>query len=261
MDPLSKDFLGMQYKATDAEFKADGDEGIFEGHFSIFGNVDEGGDIVEPGAFEKTIAENGHRVKTFFAHDWMKLIAGPLIQLLEDRKGLFAKGKLILESLWGKEAWVLMKAGALTEGSFGYRVIEDEVTALENGGSVRRLKELKLLEISPVPLGMNPQTSVAAVKQLLQQGLPLDQLQQTGLDPLDLLAKNLDSMAMLIEQRDLLITADPIKAKEAAGRLKSLSDGLLSVLAVGPVGNTDHATLKLKARSAELKLKEIEHIN
>ena len=35
----------------------DEEQGVFSGYGSIFGNVDDGGDIVEPGAFTKTIAE------------------------------------------------------------------------------------------------------------------------------------------------------------------------------------------------------------
>ncbi len=254
LDPLSKDFIGLEYKATDTEFKAEGDEGVFEGHFAVFGNVDDGGDIAMPGMFEKTLAENGHRVQVFYQHDWSKLIAPPPSTLVEDRKGLFAKGKLVLESFWGNESWVLMKAGALKEGSFGFRTIKDEVHVTDDGKRIRSLLEVKLFEISPVPLGMNPLTSIQAVKALLQKGLPLDEL-NPGMDPLDILGKQLDGLAKLIEQKDLLITADPQKAKEAAGELKRLSDGLLSVLAVEPVDHqVDHSALKLKARSAELAL-------
>ncbi len=257
LDPLSKDFTGLEYKATPVEFKAEGDEGIFEGHFAVFGNVDDGGDIAMPGMFEKTLAENKHRVKVFYQHDWSKLIAPPPNTLVEDRKGLFAKGKLVLDSFWGNESWVLMKAGALTEGSFGFRTITDEINREDDGKRIRKLLEVKLFEISPVPLGMNPLTSVEAVKALLQQGLPLDQLNE-GMDPLDLIAKNIEDMAKLIEQKDLLITADPEKAKEAAGELKRLSDGLLSVLAVEPIDHpVNHSALKLKAKSAELRLREI----
>lgn len=109
----------MEYKVAPSEFKAAGDQGQYEGHFSIFSNQDDGGDIVWPGAFSKTIAENGKRVKVFYQHDWSKLI-GPTPELLEDSTGLLAKGRLTLDFFWGKEVWALMKDGALTEGSIGY---------------------------------------------------------------------------------------------------------------------------------------------
>ena len=60
---------GLQYRAYPVEFKA-GDKGIYEGHFSVFGNQDDGGDVMMAGAFAKTIAERAARIKVFFAHDW-----------------------------------------------------------------------------------------------------------------------------------------------------------------------------------------------
>ena len=155
----------MEFKACPTEFKAagDGTDGKYEGHFSVFGNIDDGGDIAEPGMFAKTIKENGHRVKVFFAHDWMKLIGPPPEQLAEDSVGLFAKGRLTTGSFWGNEAWQLMKDGAMTEGSFGYQTVKADF----DEAGVRHLREVKLFEISPVPLGMNALTDVQAVKALL----------------------------------------------------------------------------------------------
>jgi hypothetical protein len=150
----------MEYKIFGAEFKAQGDKGEYEGYFSIFGNVDDGGDVIHPGAFSKTIQERGRRVKVFYAHDWNKLIGPPPEVLTEDSKGLFARGRLTLDSFWGREVWALMKDGALTEGSIGYEAVKFDYD--ESG--VRNLREVKLYEISPVPLGMNALTELRAVK-------------------------------------------------------------------------------------------------
>lgn len=151
---------GLQYRAYPAEFKAAGDKGIYEGYFSIFGNQDDGGDVMLAGAFAKTIAERAQRIKVFFGHDWSKLIGPPPDVLEEDSKGLYAKGRLTLGSFWGNEAWQLMKDGALREGSIGYETL----VADWDPRGVRFLKEVKLYEISPVPLGMNPLTEIQAVK-------------------------------------------------------------------------------------------------
>ncbi len=155
------DTIEMEYKVAPTEFKATGDKGEYEGHFSIFSNLDDGGDIVWPGAFTKTIAENGKRVKVFYAHDWEKLIGPTPDVLQEDATGLFAKGRLTLESFWGKEVWALMKDGALVEGSIGYWPVKFDFA---DEGRIRNLREVRLMEISPVPLGMNALTSVRAVK-------------------------------------------------------------------------------------------------
>jgi HK97 family phage prohead protease len=158
--------MTIQYKTVASEFKASGDKGVYEGHFSVFGNVDDGGDVIMAGAFARTIAERASRIKVFYAHDWMKLIGPPPDVLQEDSTGLYAKGRLTLGSFWGNEAWQLMKDGALTEGSIGYEPEPGTMTYDDRG--VRFLKELKLYEISPVPLGMNPLTEVQAIKRLGQ---------------------------------------------------------------------------------------------
>jgi HK97 family phage prohead protease len=157
----------MEYKVAPTEWKATGDKGQYEGYFSVFGNVDDGGDVVEPGAFTKTINERGKRVKVFYMHDWTKLIGPPPDVLREDPRGLYAAGHLTMDSLWGKEAWALMKDGALTEGSFGYEAIADKTEFDQHGN--RHLKEVKLYEISPVPLGMNALTEIRAVKAAMLQ--------------------------------------------------------------------------------------------
>jgi HK97 family phage prohead protease len=150
----------MEYKIAPTEWKATGDKGEYEGYYSVIGNEDDGKDVVEPGAFVKTIGERGKRVKVFYMHDWTKLIGPPPSVLREDQHGLYAAGHFTLNSFWGKEAWELMKDGALTEGSFGYEPIKFDFD--DNG--VRHLRELKLFEISPVPLGMNALTEIRAVK-------------------------------------------------------------------------------------------------
>lgn len=154
----------LEYKAFSSEFKAEGDQGQYKGHFSIFGNVDDGMDVVHPGTFKRTLEARKNRIKVFYAHDWEKLIGPPPSLIVEDEVGLYAEGRLTLDSFWGRETWALMKDQALTEGSFGYRTVRADWA--ENG--VRHIYDVDLFEISPVPLGMNPLTSVQAAKALLR---------------------------------------------------------------------------------------------
>ena len=171
--------MTLEYKATPAEFKAQGDQGEYEGHFAVFGNKDDGGDISHPGMFTKTLLERGKRVKVFYAHDWYKLIGPPPSMLAEDAIGLYAKGRLTISqegsrgSFWADEAWALMKDGALAEGSFGYETVKADYDNLEN---TRHLREVKLFEISPVPLGMNALTQLRAIKAYLDGRPPGESL-------------------------------------------------------------------------------------
>lgn len=157
----------IEYKIVDTEFKAAEGDGEYEGHFSVFGNVDDGNDIARPGMFKKTIQENAHRVKVFFAHDWMKPLGPPPRTLAEDSVGLFAAGKLTTASFWGNEVWQLMRDKAITEGSFGFVAVKADYD--EEG--FRNLREVKLYEISPVPLGMNPLTNIRAIKSAFTQNI------------------------------------------------------------------------------------------
>ncbi len=154
----------MEFKACPIEFKATGDQGQYEGHFSIFGNLDDGGDVMHEGAFTKTIAERAARVKVFYMHDWQKLIGPAPATLKEDSMGLLAAGRLTLGSFWGNETWQLMKDGALNEGSIGYEAVKWDMEEVPNGWPIRHLREVRLYEISPVPLGMNALTQIRAVK-------------------------------------------------------------------------------------------------
>lgn len=264
-----------EYMARPCEFKAVGDKGEYEGHFSIFGNIDSYQDIVEPGAFKKTIAERGKRVKVFLGHDWGKLIGPPPFELKEDSVGLFAAGRLTLESFWGHEAWVLMKDGALAEGSFGFRAIQYDY----DDADIRHLREVRLYEISPVPLGANPLTSVQAIKAALAGGVAIGEerremgegaravleavtaplLSLKGGDPdLGTLQSVLLATLSQVEERNALITATP---EQRSAVIRSLSDALAAleqkiVEAAKPEPVSGHhlALLERRMRAASLAL-------
>ena len=43
-------------------------QGVIDGYAAVFGNVDDGNDLTDPGAFTKTITENGGRIKMGWQH-------------------------------------------------------------------------------------------------------------------------------------------------------------------------------------------------
>ncbi len=51
------------------ELKAVEEDGTFEGMLSVFNVVDLGGDMVMPGAFTKTIADNDGKVVMLWQHE------------------------------------------------------------------------------------------------------------------------------------------------------------------------------------------------
>lgn len=145
----------------DLEAKAISDEGEFEGYASTFGNSDLHGQAVIAGAFTKSLGRRpAGKVKMLRDHDSAEPI-GVWTELKEDGRGLRAKGRLILETLRGRETHALMKAGALDSLSIGYRTIKDTI---DQAKKVRLLHEVDLLEISVVTFPANPKAAVQAVK-------------------------------------------------------------------------------------------------
>lgn len=158
---MPKDFEDIQYKDMAFEFKREPDvDGEFSGYASVFGIVDEGMDVVERGAFTKSLAER--KPKMLWQHDKTKII-GVWDEVKEDERGLFVKGRVLKDVQQGKEAMALMKAGALDSMSIGYRTIN---AAQEGSGSVRKLLEVELFEISLVTFPMLKEAMVTDVKSI-----------------------------------------------------------------------------------------------
>ena len=55
---------------------ADENTGEFSGYAAVFGNVDSGGDVIEKGAFAKTIVEDFARIKILSQHNSYDLPIG-----------------------------------------------------------------------------------------------------------------------------------------------------------------------------------------
>ena len=135
----------------------DEDKNIVKGYGSYFDNVDSDKDIIRKGAYQKTIQENGHRVKYLYQHNMMQPI-GKMDELYEDEKGLVFTAMIPKTSL-GKDIIELMKAGVITENSVGILPI-----VKEDKGDYREIKEVKLYEISAVTLAANDQAKIMDVK-------------------------------------------------------------------------------------------------
>ncbi len=133
----------------------------FEGYGSVFGNVDQGGDVVIRGAFSNTLRDHknsGEMPLMFWMHD-MRQVPGVWLDMKEDDRGLYVKGELVDTQL-GNEVRTLLKKKAVRGLSIGYHTREADYDREGN----RLLKELDLIEVSIVSLAMNPMASIDAVK-------------------------------------------------------------------------------------------------
>lgn len=150
----------MKYLNIPTEFKALGDAGQFSGYAAIFGNVDLGGDIIEPGAFKQFAKNKKGKITVLWQHNSTEPIG--LAEVSQDEKGLAFDGELVLEDPLARTAFAHMKAGSVNGMSIGYDVLENG-SKRDNAG-IRTLSKLKLWEISAVTFGMNPLARIEAAK-------------------------------------------------------------------------------------------------
>ena len=149
-------------KTQDYKFsvKSLDESGTFEGLAAVYGNLDQGYDVILPGAFTKTLKDHGGKVPLLYQHNSnMPIGMGALTDSME---GLHIKGELVLEVSKARESYALMKRDVLKGLSIGYRTIVDEY---DRDKDIRYLKELRLYEVSLVMFPMNLLAQVSAVKQ------------------------------------------------------------------------------------------------
>jgi len=132
--------------------------GIVKGYGSVFGNKDSDNDIIEKGAYRRTIKNNGSRVKYLYQHDITKPI-GKMKELYEDEKGLVFVAE-VPKTTFGNEVLELMKYGVIDENSVGIMPVKKDYD--ENG--IRVIKEAKLYEISAVTIAANDEAKILEVK-------------------------------------------------------------------------------------------------
>ena len=171
------------YKAAPVGELIDADEkaGIIKGYGSYFGNKDSDNDVITKGAYKKTIAENGDRVKYLYQHDMNQPI-GKMTELYEDDKGLVFVAEIAKTQL-GNDVVQLMKSGVITENSVGIMPMQKN-----NKGDYREITEVKLYEISAVTLAANDQAKILDVK---------------GNVDLEKLSKRYDNLSKLIRKGNI----------------------------------------------------------
>lgn len=163
---MTVEYKDARFKLVSLKLKKDDDGNEyaeFEGYGSVFSNEDLGRDVVEPGAFAKTIQENPE-IPMLWQH-WMDEPIGVHQDLREDGKGLRLRGVINLAVAKGREAYALLKQGAIKGLSIGYDVVQFSIEVNEETGKeIRRLTELKLWEVSLVTFPMNQLARVEVVK-------------------------------------------------------------------------------------------------
>lgn len=154
--------------------KAGPEDGLKDGEFIVYPSTftrrpDSYGDVVAKGSFLRTIKEwgdSGNVLPGLYGHrmdDPDFFVAGAQ-EMSEDEHGWRVKGEFDLESPKGRQVYRLVKGRRLNQLSFAYDVREEARIELEDGQMANELRDLKVYEFSFVPVGANQDTSVLAVK-------------------------------------------------------------------------------------------------
>ena len=161
--------MAAEIKQFPFEYKVNTEKRIIEGYASTFGNVDLVRDVVNQGAFKKTLEERGpltgrkSKIKFLWQHSPWDPIGIP-VKMSEDSRGLYVEARVSKTTL-GNDALTLAQDGVLDSFSIGYDVVKDEYDTEKN---VRNLKELKLHEFSIVTFPANPEATISGTKSLEQ---------------------------------------------------------------------------------------------
>lgn len=170
------------------------EEGIVEAFVAGIGNKDSVGDIIQPGAFDKSLKTR--RPKGIWSHDWNKPVSKTLeayevpagdSRLPERMKtagigGLYVRTQFNLDTEDGRNAFSNVKFfGDESEWSIGYQVPPGG-QEYDKDKKAMLLKQIELFEYSPVLFGANPLTATVSAKVHLSEEGTIVDVEVTGAD-------------------------------------------------------------------------------
>lgn len=159
-----RSFKGL---TTNNEERAANQPMVIKGYFSVFGQESKnlGGfkEIIEPGAFDKTLSEE----RDIFAlahHDWNQVMGrtkNGSLSLRTDDHGLYAEMTLP-NTQAARDLYQSVQDGYIDSASFGFRILDKEIERRSTGELIQRVKEVELHEVSIVSNPAYAQTEVSA---------------------------------------------------------------------------------------------------
>jgi HK97 family phage prohead protease len=165
--------LSKEYKSF-VEFKfLEGGTGGFEGYGSLFGILDDGGDVVEAGAFAEAIPQFLKEGFISLGHDWDGLAIGTVADAREDARGLYIRTEYHSTADAQdarKVAQERIARGKSVGLSIGYSVAPENAAVDADG--VRHLTKInRLFEVAQVNVPMLRPAGLIGVK---GYGVPFD---------------------------------------------------------------------------------------
>ncbi|WP_142383911.1 HK97 family phage prohead protease, partial [Bacillus thuringiensis] len=141
--------------------KITGYAAVFNSKTTIGGWFDE---VIEPGAFARSLSENGD-IRALFNHNWDNVLGrtkSGTLRLEEDEKGLKFEIELPNTSV-GRDLAESMSRGDINQCSFGFWITEENWD-YNVEPALRTIKEVELYEISVVSIPAYDDTEVSLVR-------------------------------------------------------------------------------------------------
>jgi HK97 family phage prohead protease len=165
--------LGLKIKSVDAD-------GTFVGLASTYGGEpDLMGDVVERGAFKRSIDHQGDGYPLLWAHDQSTPVG--LGKIEDSAAGLIVHGELITDDDGGARAYKMLQKKIVRGLSIGFTNPNDR-DAVKYTDTGRILRQIRLHEVSLVAIPANPSAVVSSVKSLGDARLLLLALSPADLD-------------------------------------------------------------------------------
>ena len=159
----------MEFKSFSATVE-EKDGGAVRAYASTFDRVpDSVGDVVAPGAFDKTISNwkaSGKPIPLLWGHDTDDPFSniGAAIDYGTDERGLWFDAEFDADNEKAQYVRKLVKEGRVFQCSFAYAVKDAAPVELESGVKANELRELDLFEISIVQIPANQNATVEEIK-------------------------------------------------------------------------------------------------
>lgn len=190
-------------------------KGFFSGYASKFNGVDSYGDTIVPGAYKKTLKKRDRPIALRWNH--YGPVIGKWLELREDEAGLYVEGELTPGHSTAEDAYALMKHGAVTGLSIGYRPVQ----ITDRGDGTRDLKEIELVEISVVESPADLAAQIGDVKAALDAADSLKDIESLLREAVGI--SRTDATALVSRIKSMVRGERDAEAKQASEQLAAIA--------------------------------------
>ena len=147
---MKRKIIRRRFEVRAAGAEAGAEVTRIEGYAAVFNQIAYG-EVIRPGAFTKTLAEQDD-IKAFWSHDSAKPLGrttNGTLTLRQDAHGLAVVITPNQDTSFGRDALAAVARGDVSQMSFGFSIINAARETVD-GEDIDVLRELRLYEVSPV---------------------------------------------------------------------------------------------------------------